>query len=806
MLYVRVFLLCLFLTAIGTANADADIAISAPAGFEEDDIAAVETIVDIAFRDEIIGSSGAVVKDGEIHFLDPEGVASLIPGVRDQATIVDRLKSPLPTNIDLVCNGSKPSKTCGWIDADVIEAIFDPSLFQVELFINDLYTYYRDERSRYLPRPTIAPGLINSIDLRGFHDIDKDRQSGSARISTIAGHGRWSVRAENLLSDSNQSLQSMTVHRIGQKHEFEAGYLPYTHQSGLIRSTRTLGVRFGSTLKTRRDRNALYTSGLAVNVSAPAVVEIVHDGVVIDVQRVEPGVDKLDTRRLPNGSYDVTLRINESGQVREEIQTFSTGRGLPPKSHTVWSIEAGAPVERGAQVGWAPKISDDLFVDANIQRRIAPNAGVGGRLLYQDGQAFTETSLTVMKNGFDAKIGALVSSQGDAGLESRIGFSKGSFSTSLNYREVWRNGEMARNDEPDLLSGSFRQASLNSRWGWSRGRVGLHAYYRESEDRETWFITPSVDITLLKRKNFELTGTYRHQFGVNRDSDFVGLRLSARPQSKQTRWRQSLSANTSYRQTTGNGVTDSQSIADISWRASRKVSRDSNVAFSLGVRKENELGGKAGVRISTPAANGSLDVWSNYQSRNSLFLDAETTIITSRSGLAFSSTRDKAGVFVKANGLESIDVSAMIDGVAKTTFNSVHQRYVPLREFSIHDVGLKPSEAGDLKYNQQTERLVLFPGNVAVVNRNFSAVQIAIGRLSDETGTALMNVTLYGKDGRWLGTTDEHGYFQADLEVGEPISVVAGLNHKKCRTPLNSNDLVKANAAFVNLGNLSCSI
>ncbi|MGM3213830.1 TcfC E-set like domain-containing protein, partial [Klebsiella pneumoniae] len=60
-----------------------------------------------------------------------------------------------------------------------------------------------------------------------------------------------------------------------------------------------------------------------VTASREGVVEIYRDGNLIGTQAVVPGMQTLDTRRLPGGIYDVELRVVEDGQIRSrEIATI----------------------------------------------------------------------------------------------------------------------------------------------------------------------------------------------------------------------------------------------------------------------------------------------------------------------------------------------------------------------------------------------------------------------------------------------------------------------------------------------------
>lgn len=55
--------------------------------------------------------------------------------------------------------------------------------------------------------------------------------------------------------------------------------------------------------------------------NCPAVAEIYRNGVLINSQPVQPGLQTLDSKVLPGGIYEVEIRLVEDGQVPQAWHT-----------------------------------------------------------------------------------------------------------------------------------------------------------------------------------------------------------------------------------------------------------------------------------------------------------------------------------------------------------------------------------------------------------------------------------------------------------------------------------------------------
>lgn len=231
------FVLLLTLIAALSRTAEAEpVRIAAPPGWntpQADDL----TIVDVVLKGRKVASAPARFNAETITFKNPEVLAKALPGVRDLDTVARALARTHPTNEEHSCGAPSPPSPCDYIYPKDVALIFNPARLQVELFINDLYTYSRDPRARYLPPPTIAPGLITSLDTRAAYNFDSDRLIGTTNIGAIAGRGRKSVRAQLFANTNSQArLRSLQVTHVGDQTAWTLGLQSTPFNGSLSRS------------------------------------------------------------------------------------------------------------------------------------------------------------------------------------------------------------------------------------------------------------------------------------------------------------------------------------------------------------------------------------------------------------------------------------------------------------------------------------------------------------------------------------------------------------------------------------------
>lgn len=740
--------------------------IKSPPGFEAE-ADEQTTVVDIYYVGRKIGATAARFNSATISFLDPEGTAALVPDARNYAAIASALSSPLDAHRNMSCDAETPVADCGYVDPDPVAVILTTARLKADIFVSDALTYSRDERARFLPPPTLAPAMIAGISGRSFVDFDTGDLSGSGELRVAAGAGRNSVEADMFASTNGEpSLRSAFFQRVGRDRELVGGYVQSAGDWNVARSSRLVGVRYGTTLKTRIDPARLGATDIPVSVSSGATVEILRDGEVIDIQRIEPGQTRIDPSRLPGGSYPLTLRIAEGDTTRDQTIFFMSGSQLPPRDAPQWYVEAGYLAPTVSGTSFAPNVGDTVALNAGASARISASAGVAADLSIGKRDRFAEASLFSAGRGRLATIGGLISGDGDWGVfgNASLFADRWRVAGSLRMLEAADESRFDRFAPFDPLPESFRQAQADASVRIPRGSVGARGFYRRSTfGGESWFAGPYADIRLAKLARADIAVSAHYQFGDDRDTAFASLRLSAPLDFR----RSSLSAQASFRrEALDGGDTRINEVLDVAWQSAAVAGHPLSPQLTLGARYEDgEVGGRAGARAETPFASAGIDARGNYQNQNNLLLDGSTAVAITRDGVGFGARYSRTGALVKLAGASDAEIDVTADGLTRASARPGGTRFIGTPDFAMIDVAIRARQSGDVDYPSHADRLVLFPGNVPVVSRRVWRVTIMVGRLVDASGAPMPNLRL--RTGEFLGATDEAGYFQIDYDGGQ---------------------------------------
>ncbi|MBD8828769.1 TcfC E-set like domain-containing protein [Pseudomonas sp. CFBP 13602] len=191
----------------------------------------------------------------------------------------------------------------------------------------------QDQRYHALPEHG-SHGMI----LRNQLNISAGRfeQVGRYALQGQGSLGDWTTLAQ-LQADRSDDDRYGTRHRVDQLyaervdqgHFYRLGYFMPDAQ-GLTRQPRllgdtpltALGVMYGSSDSLGVDNATPSATPIYVTPNRPGVVEIYRNGVLINSQPVQPGLQAIDTKVLPGGIYDVEVRLIEDGQTTASNEAF----------------------------------------------------------------------------------------------------------------------------------------------------------------------------------------------------------------------------------------------------------------------------------------------------------------------------------------------------------------------------------------------------------------------------------------------------------------------------------------------------
>lgn len=186
----------------------------------------------------------------------------------------------------------------------------------------------------HAPPPEGSDGLIlrNQLNIAG----GEREQNGRYALQGQGSIGNWTTLGQAQIDRSSDRLEG-TRHRVDQLYAerlqqdtfyrlgyFTPGAQGLARQPQLLGNTpdTTLGFMFGTSDSLEINDASPSITPVYVTPNRPGVVEIYREGVLINSQPVQPGLQAIDTKVLPGGIYDVEVRLLEDGRVTSSNQEF----------------------------------------------------------------------------------------------------------------------------------------------------------------------------------------------------------------------------------------------------------------------------------------------------------------------------------------------------------------------------------------------------------------------------------------------------------------------------------------------------
>lgn len=442
-----------------------------PPGFEALVEGQIERVEVVLFGKKL-GLFPAKVSLDTLQFDDPGIVADSIP-LRDtedrdriRVEIAQALTEPLARNGNLACQGKSASAGCGYVETDRAAIVYDESRGVVELFLARRWidTVARADQ-RY---ESVSGEARNAFVHRQFVNLSagKDYRSLSLQGAGAlgvgdSGHigGDWSfMRTEAGSYDNTQVRFNNLYFRQdwNNRHYAQVGRMDQRNLSNSLGGSfgfsmlplpRFDGVRIGSTQAYRNTSHAGDATPVTVLLTRDARVDIFRGGELLGTEYMSAGVQKLDTARLPTGSYPLTLRVYENGVLaRSENVPFSrTGSGFGD-TETQWFVQGGRVVADDDRLSGRDTWGKSAVAQAGVRIGITPDLFLTSGLASLDGGLYNETKAEWQKalslGVLSTSASFLASNDGSRGNSQQLSFSNG-MSWSL-YRYQMRGAACDR--------------------------------------------------------------------------------------------------------------------------------------------------------------------------------------------------------------------------------------------------------------------------------------------------------------------------------------------------------------------------
>jgi len=775
-------------------------------------------VVDIFFAGDRIGETLISYRPGHVTFSKPGDVVAMLSSVKDRTAVQSALAiDNLPSNSALVCTMTTNPDVCGTLRPETAAIIFDEDRYRIDLFVNpELLSIVPPAEREFLNPPEGGLSMLSALNAVTTGSANGDRHH-NIQNHLIIGNGNKRLRGD-LGYATGFGIQADTltfeIDKPGFRYLAGAFWAPGTDTIG---RRKMLGFGFTTQIDTRFDRDSVKGIPLIVFLDQRSRVDILRNGRLTATRIYEAGNQALDTSGLPDGSYEVLLRITDlSGNVRQERRFFSKLRAIPTQGHPTIFAYAGVlanDFERGLL---SP--TSTPFMQAGAAMRMGKQFAVDGTIMTSNDIALSQIGINYISKPLLLRLAAIgstddvyggliqASSQNNGRLNFGIDARYLHIEESLPFRESsysLQGPETLLGSDPTPIGSaqsSYTQITGTLSYSFKSLQVSMTGSFRKQRGLDrNYSIGPSARWEVLNRGRLRLALVGDLAVSDAGRGGFAGLnlRLIGRQTSAGTRIGM---RHTRYDGETGkSGAT---SIIDAAW------SNDNAAGMALGIGStyEHDLGRD---QFATTASMESkrfaatADIAKNLRGAGSPLqygLGVHTVIVARGADMALGGKDNgESALMLKINGGDGHDqFNVLVDEQVVTTVGSGERLTVPLPSYREYDVRIQPVSDTLYAYDGGSKHVSLFPGNVKRLEWNVRPLVAIFGRLIFENGQAIQNAVLT-VDGA-IGSSDQSGFFQIEAPSGAQIEATL-IDDRSCFIALPALSISKT---FENLGNLVC--
>ncbi|MCP4702154.1 MAG: hypothetical protein GY862_35630 [Gammaproteobacteria bacterium] len=739
-----------------------------PPGFE--DLAEPQqNQVDIYYGGRVLGATLATFTPETIEFDNPHAITEAIPYLKDEvlAEVTQAFSGPLAHNADRLCMRPGQPAGCGRLSPEIAGIIFDMDRFKAEVFINSgLLQPQAAQVARYLPPPSGTYSLLTTLD-GSISDTTAGSPDYSLQLQSVLGMGHGRMRFDGYTGNTQGfHLNTLTAEWDWPDHQLALGMLQATRLR-LSRQPELLGIRYGTSLKTRADLHQMYGSQISLFLPYRSAVEVFKGKRYLGGAFYDAGQHVLDTSGFPDGTYDITIRIKNAvtQERREEVRYFVKHEELPPLDTPMYFVEAGIPREQ-------EKGGENYLLHLGTARRVKEYFGYDADLMFNDTEILVGAGIFSIASGRRVRLGGLVSDTGAYGAELLGRLEYRDLTASLGARTLAGSGAQTASS---LLSEPFTQ--LNA--GLSLGNFNLHGNWQQrgQADERQYRITPSYRFDLWRGRGWR--AELHLEYSQTRDDRLAMLTL-------RTFYQKSPWLLNGYGKIQGGGDIPPK------WNASTQAQYNPP-AFRFG-KLSNRFGlhhtadtDTLQVQGDYRGGYGGLAAAVEYQraredgSRQMLYSGQFSLgAILSRQGLTAggASTGGSAVIFDLRGTPRGGHFQVFIDGSPSIIVPVGRPMILPLSPYALYRIQIKALAETYARYDTREQEVVLYPGNAVHLIWEVQRIFILIGQVRRVDGTVLSNAEVSGTVEP--AYTGEQGVVQAEVWEDSVLSV-SGADGTVCR-------------------------
>jgi outer membrane usher protein FimD/PapC len=758
----------LVLAATSTAAAsDAFISIKdgTPPGFE--DLAGKQrTEADVFFAGEYLTSAHIEFDPSHVEMLDPWPIVQSIPTLKDRQRIADALAGPLPINADALCTTRNRSE-CGKLSPSVAAVTFDESRFRVDLFVNPRELLVQKlEIDRYLPPAEAGRSVLHNLRVSVAGTGSNERHNIGGETFFASKQSR--LRARYALSREGANLYEMSWQHDARDYEFEVGsFRAIGRNLAFTGDVDMIGLRIATSTKTRTNLDTAGGTPILIFLPQRSRIDVFRGNELIDTRYYAAGNQQIDSSSFPEGAYEITLKIVEaSGAERALTRFFSRSASMPPMGEPQYFLEAGTVADTFNHS--VPHPLDATWMRVGTSHRLLDNLSVDAELLYAAHKGMVETGFLYLARRWNMHAGLMTSSSNDRGYSLRGDWMLNDFNLSLDYRRVVANDPFAPGDEFALIRGSYTQGTATASFPWGKGQAFIRARLNKRSGQNYSGVGFSYWGSLFSRNRLSADFTFDSNFGSHRSWVQLGLTVRWQGRNEYTTFTPRLRAS---RDDASKHHMDA--FFDGRWNRRQQFKGIGEVNEALYLTHDTDRSALGARFVATEHRHSDLEFGlQRHQDDTSLYysMNHRFSIVNSNGRTTLGDGGSGAGgVIINIVGDLSQKFQVLVDDRVVGYAQAQRPHVISLRAYETYHVRIKPVGDDIVGYDQASQRITLYPGNVASLTFEAKKLTVVIAQAQHTDGTPVQSSRFLNVEG--YGATDANGWFQVEVGHRRPLQL-----------------------------------
>ena len=763
--------------------------------------------VDIYYGGLKVATGLATFTPSSVQLLDPLAVMPALADVTDAELVLNALTGPLPTHSDLLCLPGDNQEACGVLSPEVAGVIFDRNRFRLSIFVNPNFrTLSSVEMGRYLEPTDTGPGLVSRM--RGVISGGKDQdQSYIMRNNTVLAWMDNRLESSLLYDDQDHLFLDRGVFAVDRSDWRGASGLFRTEGLDSASQEKILGVGLSTQLDTRVDLDLAYAVPIILFLPNRSKVDILRDGRLMSSKVYEAGNQTLDTSALPNGSYDITLRIQEiGGDTTEETRFFSKNAELPPADTPQYVFQIGALVDDSTADSddgnrrFIGTVEPVPILRAGTLHRLGENWGAFLDVMSSNEELLLEFGGVLRERPARLRGSLIATTAQDAGFTLRYSDRlDDQFGYSMAMRQIFVKDSTTSNDpttfDPFTSTVSEFSGGLNYSLLDPAMTLGFQGSYNRQDTGTTWSAGPSMSALLWQSSAYDFRFAASATQGSEQFLAIAQLVMSYRDDN----W--SALASMGFRVETG-GDTGPENSASVGYLKNLEDGRQ--FQFNTGVfRTVQQTNLSATGSYVDPLGAVAVNYERTLAETNSTTYSGEVEfdLVGNTDGFAvtgFGGSNSAIIVALDGEVPEDAQFDVIINGSVRARLDSATSAPIVLEPYRSYDVSILSHSQSLFDYELEAQRVTLFPGSVATMTWHVLRILPVFGRVVRADGDPVRLAKVEGAHD--VSTTDAEGYFQAQVNGTEFLEFTAP-GQQPCRVTIGD---LPHEAVFYDLGTVVC--